>query len=251
MSKSIVTTRLVSADRFQDCHARHYSQPGTGLRNAGQWRGHRAGIVSYVLPPALALVVYGAVWLTGIGGFQAAGLVSGKDLGHQLPLPATILIRATLGFPESVIFALGEEMGWRGFLVPELAQLGTFATTCWISGATWAVWHYPMILFANYNSGTPKWFAVLGFTWMVVASSFVYAWMRLRSGSLWTAVILHASHNLFIQEIFDPLTIDRGITNFVTTEFGVGLAIAYTACALYCWRRRGDVPAAGAVESAE
>jgi membrane protease YdiL (CAAX protease family) len=215
-----------------------------------KWRATPLAIVSYLLPPALALVVYGAVWLTGIGGFQAAGL-SGEDLVHQLALPATILIHATLGFPVSMIFALGEEIGWRGFLVPELAQLGAFATTCWISGATWAVWHYPLILFAGYNSGTPKWFALLVFTWMVVASSFVYGWMRLRSGSLWTAVILHASHNLFVQGIFDPLTIDRGITKFVTTEFGVGLAIAYTACALYCWRRWCDVPAAGAVESAE
>lgn len=215
-----------------------------------KWRATPLEIVSYLLPPALALVVYGAVWLTGIGGFQAGGLVSGKDLGYQLPLLGTILIRATLGFPKSAIFALGEEIGWRGFLVPELAQLGTFATTCWISGAMWAVWHYPLILFAGYNSGTPKWFAVLVFTWMIVASSFVYAWMRLRSRSLWTAVILHASHNLFIQGIFDPLTIDRGITNFVTTEFGVGLAIAYTACGLYCWRRRSEVAAVGAVKSA-
>jgi membrane protease YdiL (CAAX protease family) len=108
-----------------------------------KWRATSLEIVSYLLPPALALVVYGAVWLTGVGGLHAAGLVSGKDLGHQLPLPATILIRATLGFAESAIFALGEEIGWRGFLVPELAQLGTFATTCWISGTTWAVWHYP------------------------------------------------------------------------------------------------------------
>jgi hypothetical protein len=64
-----------------------------------KWRATPLAIVSYLLPPALALVVYGAVWLTGIGGFQAAGLVSGEDLGHQLALPATILIHATLGFP--------------------------------------------------------------------------------------------------------------------------------------------------------
>ena len=81
----------------------------------------------------------------------------------------------------------------------------SFTKTALISGAAWSVYHYPLIVFADYNSGTPTWFALLAFTWMVVASSFVYAWLRLKSGSLWTAVILHASHNLYIQDIFDPL----------------------------------------------
>ena len=80
----------------------------------------------------------------------------------------------------------------------------------------------------------------LTFTWMVVASSFVCAWLRLKSGSLWTAVIPHASHNLYIQDIFDPLTQDRRITKYVTTEFGIGLAVAY-----YFWRRRGEVQTMG------
>jgi hypothetical protein len=51
-------------------------------------------------------------------------------------------------------------------------------------------------------------------------------------------------HNIFIQEIFDPLTQDRGTTKYVTTEFGVGLAIAYTVAAWYCWRRRAELPQA-------
>jgi len=37
---------------------------------------------------------------------------------------------------------------------------------------------------------------------MIVSISFVFAWMRLKSGSLWTGVLLHASHNLFIQAFF-------------------------------------------------
>ena len=109
-----------------------------------------------------------------------------------------------------------------------------------ISGAAWSVYHYPLILFADYNSRAPKWLALIVFTWMIVASSFIYAWLRLKSGSIWTAVILHASHNLFIQEIFDPLTTDRGVTTYITTEFGVGLALGYTILALYFWRRRGE-----------
>jgi membrane protease YdiL (CAAX protease family) len=210
------------------------------LRGSGwQWGATRWQFVSYLLPPALAVSVYGFAWLTGIGIFSAAGL--GKETGLLVPLPVTIVVLATLGFLQAAIFALGEEIGWRGFLVPELAQGSTFTVTALISGAAWSIYHYPLILFANYNGGVAKWFALLVFTWMAVAASFVFAWLRLKSGSVWTAVILHASHNLFIQEIFDPLTKDRGLTRYVTSEFGVGLAFAYTILALYFWGRRGEV----------
>lgn len=128
-----------------------------------------------------------------------------------------------------------------GFLVPELARISSFTKTALISGAAWSLYHYPLIVFADYNNGTPMWFALLAFTWMVVASSFIYAWLRPKSGSLWTAVILHASHNLYIQDIFDPLTQDRGITKYVTTEFGIGFALAYTVVAFYFWKRRGEL----------
>lgn len=214
------------------------------LRGTGWgWGATRWQALSYLLPPAIGLVVYGLVWLTGIGGFRETGL--GKEAGLGIPLPLMVGVLATAGFLQGAVFALGEEIGWRGFLVPELAKITSFTKTALISGAAWSVYHYPLILFANYNSGAPKWYALLVFTWMVIAGSFVYAWLRLKSGSVWTAVILHASHNLFIQEIFDPLTEDRGITSYVTTEFGAGLALAYTVLAWYFWRRRGELATAG------
>ena len=156
-------------------------------------------------------------------------------------MPAMLTLLATVGFIQAAFFALGEELGWRGFLVPELAQISSFTKTALISGAAWSIYHYPLTLFANYNSGTPAWFALPVFTWMVLASSFVYAWLRLKWGSVWPTVILHASHNLFVQQIFDPLTLDRRTTKYVTTEFGLGLAVAYTAAAFYFWKRRGEV----------
>lgn len=57
-----------------------------------------------------------------------------------------------------------------------------------------------------------------------------------------TAVIIHASHNLFTQAVFDPLTVDRGYTEYFTTEFGAGLAITYALVAYWCWRQRGSLP---------
>ncbi len=69
----------------------------------------------------------------------------------------------------------------------------------------------------------------------------VFAWMRLKSGSLWTAVFLHASHNLFVQVFFDSLTVDRGPAKYVTSEFGAGLASVCLLLAIYFWTRRAEV----------
>lgn len=76
---------------------------------------------------------------------------------------------------------------------------------------------------------------------MVVSISFIFAWMRLKSGSLWTGVLLHASHNLFIQQFFDPLTTNTGRTPYVIGEFGAALALVSIAFALYFWGRRGEL----------
>jgi membrane protease YdiL (CAAX protease family) len=215
------------------------------LRGIGWgWGKTRWQVLAYVLPGLLALGVYGFVWLTGIGGVSGAQLTAGlsKAIGQELPLAATLGVIATLGLLQGAFFALGEEIGWRGFLVPELASMTSFTKTVLISGAAWSVYHYPLILSSDYTSGAPRWYALLVFTWVVTAASFGFAWLRLKSGSVWTAVLLHASHNLFLQEIFDPLTVDTGITHYVTTEFGVGMALAYTAVAWYFWRRRGELP---------
>jgi hypothetical protein len=74
------------------------------------------------------------------------------------------------------------------------------------------------------------------FAVMIIAISFPFAWLRLKSGSLWTAVLLHTTHNIFIQGVFDRLTGDNGITPYLTGEFGVGLAITSVVVAYVFWR---------------
>lgn len=53
---------------------------------------------------------------------------------------------------------------------------------------------------------------------------------------------MHASHNLFIQSIFTPLTADHGNTNFYIDEFGIALPIATAIVAYFFWRRRKELP---------
>jgi hypothetical protein len=67
--------------------------------------------------------------------------------------------------------------------------------------------------------------------------------MRLKSGSLWTGALLHASHNLYVQAIFTPLTRDTGKTAWFIDEFGAILPLVAVAFAVYFWTRRGELMA--------
>ena len=212
------------------------------------WRPLRYEAWAYLLPLFYSFPVYLATWLM-IGGsfaFTAFAAQSSVAFGFpHWPRTATWLLAlpsyATVGVLGAMTRALGEEIGWRGFLLPRLVGRAGFSRGCLLSGCIWAVWHYPLLLFADYNAGTPRLFALSCFTVMVIGDAFVFGWFRLKSGSLWPAAMLHASHNLFIQAIFDRMTNAVGKSLYVTTEFGAGLALTVGACAFYLWTRRGEV----------
>ena len=217
------------------------------------WSGARYAWLAYLIPLGYALPVYLVVWLTGLGGFYDVDLAKKiaeqfgwLDLPPNLMLALFVLLTATLGMVAKMSRALGEEIGWRGFLVPELSKVVGFSGTAIISGLMWAVYHYPILLFADYNASTPAWYGLICFTIMVVAFSFILAWLTLRSGSLWPAAIFHGSHNLFIQSILSPLTRDTGITKYIIDEFGIGLVITTLIGAIIVWRRRVELPRAAA-----
>jgi membrane protease YdiL (CAAX protease family) len=76
-----------------------------------------------------------------------------------------------------------------------------------------------------------------------IAVSFVLAWLRLKTGSLWPGVFLHGSHNLWMQSIFTPLTTEREYTKWIAGDLGIGLVIVTTVVAVVFWLKRGELPA--------
>lgn len=221
------------------------------LRGMG-WRPGRGRylLASYFLPLAYVFVVYSIVWLVELGRFDPAALykfVSEANGPSSTPFGIVgtyVVIMLTIGFLINCVATLGEEIGWRGLLVPELAKTTSFVKTVLISGGIWAIWHWPLILSGEYNStGTPLWFGLICFTIMVIGISFPMTWFRLKSGSMWGPVLLHAAHNLFIQAFFNHLTSNTGPTEYVIDEFGVGLALMAPVLAYLFWRKRQEVEA--------
>jgi membrane protease YdiL (CAAX protease family) len=212
-----------------------------------KWPSRKYAAMSWYIPLVYAGIAYAIVWIGGLGGFPNHQFMQTlvDRMGLRLsPAASTLLyvvLMGTYGLVGSTARALGEEIGWRGFLVPELSKTMSFTSTALISGIVWASWHYPILIWGDYNSGTPAWYGLTCFTVMVVAIAVVFAWLRLKSGSLWTGAILHASHNLYVQAIFTPLTADRGKTAWFIDEFGAVLSLVTVAFAIYFWRRRREV----------
>lgn len=224
--------------------------------------GWRLGKLRYLLagwwvPMVYAWPAYLLVWTTGWGGFPKQRAVDQfRSFLHLASAPtwlvliAAYFVVATLAVLFTSLSAAGEEIGWRGFLVPELMKFNSFTRTALISGVIWSGWHVPLIIWSGYNSGTPSWYAVSCFAVMVISISFVFAWLRLKSGSVWPAVLLHASHNAIIQVYLGGLTVSRDRTNYVIGEFGCTMLPLTILFAWIVWRRRAEVEGGSASAAA-
>ena len=200
------------------------------LRGMG-WIPRRPGLLAlaYVLPIFYALPVYAIGWVAGLGAFDPTKWAVGPEL---TPVTGLLMI-GSVGALMGLVSATGEEIGWRGLLVPELAKVTGFRNVALISGTIWAAWHMPLMILADYRGeGTPLWYSLLCFAAMIVALSFIMAWITLKSKSFWPAALLHSTHNLFIQGVFDSATIEGPSAYWWTSEFGAGLAIAVSLVAL-------------------
>lgn len=203
-----------------------------------RWPKGRWLAFAYVAPILYALPVYGLTWAIARGALAPGSFLGATAAEYGFPgspVLATMFIglplMATAGMVGGMTWALGEELGWRGFLLPRLSERWGFTSACLASGLVWAVWHYPVLIWADYNAGTEPALAILFFTCSVIGMSFILGWLRLRTDSVWPCVLLHASHNTFIQGVFDPMTADIGGSRLATTEFGFGLALTICAAA--------------------
>ena len=136
--------------------------------------------------------------------------------------------------------AAGEEIGWRGYMLTRLIDAGVPRPVL-VSGVIWGLWHVPLILGGVYLAGPPPMVSAL--LWMVVAvsMSFVFARLRLETGSVWPAITLHAAWNSIIQAAFDPATAGPNATLWVG-ESGILVMLAMIARGSCLYARSVDDP---------
>ena len=131
-----------------------------------------------------------------------------------------IVVAFTLAAVLNSLFALGEELGWRGFLLAKMAPLG-MARASILIGLIWGVWHAPAI-FMGYNyPGYPLVGALL-MVWFTVGWSIIFTWLRQVAGSVLAAAFGHGLLNavaglplLLLQDANSLMRAPLGITGLV------------------------------------
>jgi membrane protease YdiL (CAAX protease family) len=196
------------------------------------------------LGPILAVLVTGVIsWLFGWGKFDPTfqlirqaveGLPNVPETALPLLLSAKIAAALTIAPLFNTLFALGEELGWRGYLLPKLLPLGQIPAML-ISGVIWGIWHAPAILQGHNYPENP----VLGVGMMIVFTVLLgifFSWLYLKTKSPWAPALAHGTVNavaglplLFLTDV------NLSLGGSLTSVSG-WLALAVLV-GILCWKR--------------
>lgn len=188
------------------------------LKNLFARSGFRKCKLRYVLlgcllPLAYLLIPYLVYWRLYPGNYAYHGVSLPLVLKDILPV-------MVIGIFLSLMSALGEEIGWRGFMVPALYERLGLNKTLLISSLFWCCWHLPLLIGGDYMSGTPLWYQLPAFALHIIPVGVMAGLLTLESGSMWPAAFLHAAHNNYDQAVFQVITRGDNRMYFVS-ETGV------------------------------
>lgn len=130
---------------------------------------------------------------------------SGVELPETIPsvklLAIAQIITAVLFGPIlNFVTCFGEEWGWRGYLLPKMADKMPRIPMLLITGTIWGLWHAPIIA-VGHNYGTDYWgFPVVGILMMCVfciALGTIFSYLCMKTQSCIPGVIAHGAINSF------------------------------------------------------
>jgi membrane protease YdiL (CAAX protease family) len=219
-------TPLLAVLVLHATHAGRVGFQGAGLRRLAaeislDRPGFRGWPFAVLFPPILFGLVTLAVVGTGVAHYRMVAAFGPLWL---------------LGVGFSVVSALGEEAGWRGYLLPSLLQLGIWPAML-LTGLLHGLWHFPVILLTPYyhSAGSP-WIVLPEFLVVLTLAGVIYGYLRLWTGSLWPPILLHASINESLAfyekgtEAADPVRLEYwGAESGVFTIVAVALVVAWIA----------------------
>lgn len=130
--------------------------------------------------------------LAAVGQVMEASAMPGYIIGQ-------LLIAAVISPFINIIPCLGEELGWRGYLLPKLLEKFSIVPTMIISSIIWGIWHAPLIYLTGHNYGFDYW----GYPWTGIAAMCVFcfalgvlfSYVSLKTRSCLPAALGHGAIN--------------------------------------------------------
>ncbi|QGQ96552.1 CPBP family intramembrane metalloprotease [Paenibacillus psychroresistens] len=193
---------------------------------------HKLGLRTWLfaLLAPLVILAIGYVIVLGLG---TAKLIEPADATWM-----GFIINMFLMIAAVTILSLGEEFGWRGYLFPRLYKLGRVKTSI-IIGLVWAAWHYPILLLTDtYHPGGNRLVVLLLFTLIIVSASFIYNELRMITGSIWPACLLHASLNIGYNNLQTLLDGKQSSIELIAGETGITTVIIVGFAAIWIIKNR-------------
>jgi CAAX amino terminal protease family. len=178
------------------------------------WRvGWKWFFIALFLYPAvfsLAVLLY---WVWMGTPIDFSGVFAQKIFGASANLPMFILPFFIFDFLTN-----GEEMGWRGYVLPRLQAKYSALVSSLILGVIWGFWHFPRFL----APGNTASFALMMIK--VLADAVIYTWVYNNTqGSLLLTTILHAAGNT--AGVFLPIANTQSSGNLATYLLAIVLLI--------------------------
>lgn len=210
-----------------------------GLRGLMGWRQPFKWYLAALLTPILffgLLAVFNH--LTGLGRFAwtRADMPLGAYLGLELLIGAVIIS----------FFILGEEYGWRGYLLPRALALGEIKGTILV-GLVWAFWHLPLLLVGLNYPGQSTLIAIPLFMLVVIALSFPFTWFyKATAGSIVLASLFHGAINSYGDGLTAPEVVPAG-NPLITGSAGLVtlaflLSLVFAVYSVFKRPTKGDIP---------
>ena len=193
------------------------------LRAVGRWRVPWSRYVIALAGPFLIAAVTAAVAIA----FRVAdpsSLTVAYDWSVWASLPLFLLTTAVLGGP------LFEEVGWRGFLVPEEQRRHTALTATVLVAMVWATWHLPLLI-TEPTGQRPA----LPFVLWILAQAVALTWIyNISAGSVLLPILFHTAVNVSARLLLEPLV---GQDGFLTVWWLMTTAYLLVAAGLIAWTR--------------
>jgi membrane protease YdiL (CAAX protease family) len=188
------------------------------LRRMVMWRGRIGWIALACVAPfaLLALAMAGASLIAGEN-------VSFTSVGRSREFPE-FSAAAFIGY-NVASFGFGEEVGWRGFVLPRLQASHSALVASLLLTLGWAVWHVPLFLYRPGYTGMNA-VGMAGWLFSLVTGSVLLTWLYNGSrGSLLVVAIFHATIDVvFTSESSSPVVVN--VVGALITLWGVIVVVA-------------------------